>query len=429
MANHAGPVPSTRPLFYGWIIVAASFVILFAYVFMSNSAGVFFKPMLTEMGWSRGTTAAAFAISTLISGVAAPWMGILSDKYGPRLMEIVSAVFLAGGFALTAFSHSLLQLYVSYGLLIGLASGAMWTPVAATVACWFEARRGFAISLVQAGAGLGTIVGPPLSTYVIYRWDWRFAFLVLGVTMGLLTFVGAQFLRSNPQAMGLLPDGGYKRMAAAKATTRSIPSARNVSVGEALRGWPFWQVFSVHGVGSFAQQIIVVHLVAAATDREITPAVAATFFSVAGITNITGKLVMGYVSDRIGRRISLTISLSLAVAAMLWLSLASVPWMFYVFALVWGFAYGSWIPMFPAITGDLFGVRSLGGIFGLITMGNAIGGAAGAFVAGAIFDKAQSYTFVFFLAAALLVAGIVLVLLLKDPKRQGRQAASSMEKA
>jgi len=418
--NRANQIPSTNRLFYGWIIVIASFVILFSYVFMSNSTGVFFKPMLNEMGWSRGITAGAFSLGTLVAGLAAPFVGVLADKYGPRVMMISSAVFLSAGYVLASKAGNILQLYLGVGLLMGLGSGLMWTPVAAMAARWFVARRGIALSLIQAGAGAGTIVGPPIATFITYQLDWRSAFLILGLTMALLTMVAGQFLRRSPQEMGLLPDGvKLKRILETK--TESKPAAKSTTVADAMKQGAFWQVFGAHTLASFAQQVIVVHLIAAATDREITPALAATFLSVQGITNIIGKISMGFISDRIGRRISLTISLSMASLALFWLSVATEPWMFYAFAIVWGFSYGSWIPMFPAITGDLFGVTSLGGIFGWITLGNAVGGAAGALLAGIMFDKLQSYTIVFVLSASLLIVGVSLMLAIKDPKRARQQ--------
>lgn len=415
MSNLTKPILSAPRLFYGWIIVIASFVILFSFVFMSNSTGVFFKPMLNEMGWSRGLTAGAFALGTLVAGLSAPFVGVLADRYGPRVMMIACAGFLGAGYILTSLAGSVFQLYLSVGLLLGLGSGLMWTPVAATAARWFVARRGIALSLIQAGAGVGTIVGPPIATDIIYRFDWRSAFLILGLTMTFLTLVCGQFLRRSPQEMGLLPDG-KKQSPLSGVKTESTPSASSITVTEAMKKGDFWKVFWANTLASFAQQVIVVHLIAAATDKEITPAIAATFLSVQGVTNIIGKISMGLISDRIGRRISLTISLSLASIAMFWLIFAREPWMFYTFAVVWGFSYGSWIPMFPAITGDLFGVTSLGGIFGWVTLGNAVGGAAGAFLAGVIFDKVQSYTIVFILSASLLIVGVSLLLAIKDPR-------------
>jgi len=296
----------------------------------------------------------------------------------------------------------------------------MWTPVAAMAARWFVARRGIALSLIQAGAGAGTIVGPPIATFITYQLDWRSAFLILGLTMAFLTLVAGQFLRRSPQEMGLLPDG-VKLKPISETKTESKPAPKSTTVADAMKQGAFWKVFWAHTLASFAQQVIVVHLIAAATDREITPALAATFLSVQGVTNIIGKISMGFISDRIGRRISLTISLSLASLALFWLSVATEPWMFYVFAVFWGFSYGSWIPMFPAITGDLFGVTSLGGIFGWVTLGNAVGGAAGAFLAGVIFDNVQSYTIVFILSASLLIVGAYLMLAIKDPKRARQQ--------
>ncbi|MBF8264806.1 MAG: proP [Dehalococcoidia bacterium] len=420
MVNRANQIPSANRLFYGWIIVIASFVILFSFVFMSNSTGVFFKPMLNEMGWSRGITAGAFSLGTLVAGLAAPFIGVLADKYGPRVMMISSAVFLSAGYVLASKACNILQLYLGVGLLMGLGSGLMWTPVAAMAARWFVARRGIALSLIQAGAGAGTIVGPPIATFITYQLDWRSAFLILGLTMAFLTLVAGQFLRRSPQEMGLLPDG-VKLKPISETKTESKPAPKSTTVADAMKQGAFWKVFWAHTLASFAQQVIVVHLIAAATDREITPALAATFLSVQGVTNIIGKISMGFISDRIGRRISLTISLSLASLALFWLSVATEPWMFYVFAVFWGFSYGSWIPMFPAITGDLFGVTSLGGIFGWVTLGNAVGGAAGAFLAGVIFDNVQSYTIVFILSASLLIVGVYLMLAIKDPKRARQQ--------
>lgn len=420
MVNRANQIPSTNRLFYGWIIVIASFVILFSFVFMSNSTGVFFKPMLNEMGWSRGITAGAFSLGTLVAGLAAPFIGVLADKYGPRVMMISSAVFLGAGYVLASKAGNILQLYLGVGLLMGLGSGLMWTPVAAMAARWFVTRRGIALSLIQAGAGAGTIVGPPIATFITYQLDWRSAFLILGLTMAFLTLVAGQFLRRSPQEMGLLPDG-VKLKPISETKTESKPAPKSTTVADAMKQGAFWKVFWAHTLASFAQQVIVVHLIAAATDREITPALAATFLSVQGVTNIIGKISMGFISDRIGRRISLTISLSLASLALFWLSVATEPWMFYVFAVFWGFSYGSWIPMFPAITGDLFGVTSLGGIFGWVTLGNAVGGAAGAFLAGVIFDNVQSYTIVFILSASLLIVGVYLMLAIKDPKRARQQ--------
>ncbi len=416
-----GPSGRGRPrLFYGWVVVGAGLAIMTAVAGISNVRGVFYKPILTDLGWGRGETALGFSMAGLMNGFFSPLMGALADRHGPRLVGIICGSVLLVGFLATSRMESFWQLVVFYGLIVGVGLSAMWAPMASMVARWFEARRGFALAVVQTGGGLGTVVMAPLATSLILGSGWRMAYVVMGTAVGGIVLLAAQFYRASPQGMGLLPDGMYPD------SVEVIPLERLEGAGEksyslrqAVATGAFRHVALAAAVGAFSHQLMLQHLVANVIDQGINPKVAATLMSVMGLSNIVGKLIMGMISDHIGRKPSLLISLSMAAVMMFWLFLSRDLWMFYFFAAIFGWAYGSWIPMYPALVGDIFGLRAVGAIFGLVLTANFVGGFFGGLLPGYIYDVTGGYGPAFLLAGVLLLVGVVSVLTLKAPKGAG----------
>ncbi|MBI4289459.1 MAG: MFS transporter [Chloroflexi bacterium] len=421
------------PFFYGWAIVAAASATIGLTAGISNAQGVFVKPLQAEFGWTRATVAGALAISNIIAAILAPFMGQLADKYGPRAMIAVCGLFTGGAYLLMSGVGALWQFYLIFAIFLAVGNSANWGTVGPTVSRWFFAKRGLAQGIVQAGAGLGTIIFPPLATYLILTRNWRYAYIVLGLLIVLLVGGMAFIYRRRPQDIGLAPDGRPAPIPEPGAATigsgsgplpvANKPGGATVSMQHEM-GFTFRQAMGTRSfrllafialAASFVQQMMLLHLVPHATDVGFSPAVAATFMSVLGVTNIVGKITMGTVSDHIGRRNSLIISFGLAAAMLFWLLVARSSWSLYLFAAVYGFAYGSWIPMFPAIASDLFGLGSLGAIYGAVMASNSIGGALGAFLGGHIFDVTESYDYAFLTASALLMAGIVCLLVLRLP--------------
>ncbi|MEE8472806.1 MAG: MFS transporter, partial [Dehalococcoidia bacterium] len=210
--------------------------------------------------------------------------------------------------------------------------------------------------------------------------------------------------RSPDRAAVLPPEGGG-----------GAPE-RDFTLREAVATGAFRHLALAAAVGAFSHQLMLQHLVANAIDQGITPKVAATLMSVIGLSNIVGKLVMGMISDRFGRMRLLVFSLGLAAVMMFWLFLSRDLWMFYIFAVIFGWAYGSWIPMYPALVGDIFGLGSVGAIFGLVLTSNFVGGFFGGFLTGYIYDITGGYGPAFLLGGALLLGGVVSVLTLKVPE-------------
>lgn len=373
--------------------------------------------------------AGAFALAHITAAALAPMMGLLADKYGPRIMIFLSGLFTGGTYLLISGVTALWQFYLIFAVTMGIGKSTTWGSVGPTISRWFVVKRGLAQGIVQAGAGLGTVVFPLLATYLIFTHSWRFAYLVLGLLLAGLIGLLSLIYQSSPQKMGLQPDGNAqppaKDISGKKPRTNppihvSRFPEKSLTLRQALKTRSFRLLAFAALVSNFTQQLVLVHLVPHATDVGFSPAVAAIFMSVLGVFNIIGKLTMGIVSDYIGRRNSLIISFSLAVGMLFWLMIARDAWAFYLFAAVYGFAYGSWIPMFPAIAGDLFGLGALGAIYGALSSSTSIGGAMGPIFAGWIFDVTQSYNYAFIAAAASLMTGIVFLFMIRLPGRGER---------
>ncbi|MBI2918182.1 MAG: MFS transporter [Chloroflexi bacterium] len=405
-------------LYYGWVIVAAAFLEHIISVGTFNSQGVFLKPILSDFGWSRGTVAGAFALANVVAGLSAPFTGMLLDKYGPRVLLAGGGLLVAAGYLLTAQATTLLQFYIFVVLFQGIGRSSVSSGVIPVIPRWFEGKRGLTQGIVQAGGGLGTMLVPPVATYMVLSFGWQDAYLVLalGIALGYLAL--SRIFRRGPEEMGLRRQGSDE----APPNVSRRPAGRHAGQGttgftlrQAFRTRALWQFVVIGAVVSFSQLLVMTHLVAHATDKGLSPVVAATFVSVIGLSNAVGKLVMGFVSDRIGRRASMIVSFSLAGAMLLWLMAARDAWAFYAFAAVFGFAYGSWMPMFPSLTADLFGVASLGAIYGIVRASTNLGGALGSYAGGYIFDLTHSYSYAFLSGTVLLGVGIVLMLTLKPP--------------
>ena len=404
------------PVFYGWIIVGISTLILTLGLGMLQSFGVFFKPIASEFQWTRDVTAAAFSIFGVVEAIVTPASGFFVDRYGPRTVLAISGILAGVGYFLISQIHALWQFYLFFGLIIGVSNGAAYTPIVSTINRWFVEKRGLALGIVVSGVGVGTMVIPPLTAYLIESFgSWRMAYIFLAALLGIGITGAALFMRRSPQEMGLVPYGHIHTK-----DMNKLKNQINLSLREALRHRAFWIIFFVGAFSFGGLSLILVHLVNYATDPGIglTTKIAATFISVLGLSSIAGKIGMGTISDRIGRKTALVICCGLAGAMMFLLPVAKSLWSLYIFSAIFGFAYGGWTPVLPAIVGELFGLRSMGTIFGATSLGGSLGSALAAYLGGAAFEMTRSYVLAFIMGGVALAVAALLVLLIKEPTKQ-----------
>jgi MFS family permease len=393
--------------FYGYLVVLAGFLILVLMYGTLYSFGVFFKPVLMEFGWTRAITSGAYSLCFLLSGVVAIAAGRLNDKFGPRAVMSCSGFLLGIGYFLMAKIATIWELYLCYGVIVGVGMGGGIAPSLSTVARWFVKRRGLMTGLTIAGTGTGTLVTPLVANWLISTYNWRTSFTIIGIAVVILIVGLAQFLIRDPGRKGLSPYG------AGTVADRSNLDAAGLSLQEAVRTAQLWILFAIYVFAGFFVQVIIVHVVIHATGLGISPVSAASVLSVAGVGSLVGRIMGGGVSDRFGNKPTVISALILTGAGFIWLLVARELWMLYIFAIIFGLAYGEILCMMSLLPAELFGLRSQGVILGIIIFASTVGGGIGPVVAGRIFDITGNYQIAFMICVVVAIAGLILAIFIR----------------
>lgn len=410
-------VENVKPkFFYGYIIVLAAFFILVILHGTMYTFGVFFKPLLTEFGWTRAETSVAYSLYMVVHGLLFIVTGRLNDKLGPRIVMTVCGLFFGFGFLLMSQVSAIWQLYLFYGVIIGIGLSGGFVPLTSTVARWFVKRRGLMTGIVVSGIGLGTMIMPPVANWLISSYGWRISYIVVGSIALVLVVLAAQFLRRDPTRMGQLPYGVDE--VKEEGLTLEVGG---FSLREAIRTRQFWTLCAVFLGFGFCLQVIMVHIVPHAIDMGISPAIAASILTVIGGLGIVGRVIMGGGGDRIGNKLALIISFFLMAIALSLVVIAKELWMLYLFAAILGFGYGGLVAVYSPLVADLFGLRAHGTIFGVVASSATMGGAIGPLLAGYIFDITGSYHLAFLICVIIGVIAFILTILLRPTSREGRR--------
>jgi OFA family oxalate/formate antiporter-like MFS transporter len=397
-------------VFYGWVVVGGAFAVLFTAYGAQYSFGVFFQALLDEFGWSRASLSGVFSVYAFLYCVFGLGAGRLTDLWGPRAVIAMGGALLGAGLAGMGAVSALWHPYVLYGLVAALGMSTAYVPCNATVVKWFVARRGLALGIASSGGSLGTFFLPPLAAVLVRVLGWRRAYVLFGLGIFLVLTLVARLMRRDPEALGLAPDGG--RAAAAVP----LPPATDWPLGRALRTRAFWLVFGTFTATWIPVFIPLVHVVPFARDLGVAPLPAATVVSVLGIAAVTGRLVMGAVSDRIGRKPALALVLALQGLAFLGFArVAGLPSL-YAAAVAFGFSYGAVSTLFPAVVGDFFGREQAGSLVGVLFALAGSMAAWGPLGAGAIYDRTGSYSGAFLGSALLNAVSLALLALARPPR-------------
>jgi MFS family permease len=415
-------VPSAlapRRLFYGWVIVALSWINQGLGYTLWYSFSIFLVALIQQFGWDRGSTAAVFSVCLLVGSLAGPLVGALVDRLGPRLVVPLGAALAALGLATCAFIDQPWQFYLAFGVVAGLGvTGIGLVPNNAVVSRWFVRRQGAAAGLASTGVGAGIFLLIPQIQAVIQQQGWRAAYLAMAVTLlGVLVPLNLLFQRSSPHQLSLEPDGEP-----APTGDEPSPSApRRIVVDEAwaAREWTlaaasrtrrFWLLFAGLGAATFAQQLLLVHQVAFLVDLGRPMWLAAWVAGLYGLFAIPAKILLGAACDRYGRELTFAVGTTAFILAFPMLVLAGQSdglGLILAYALLVGIGLATIGPIAPGMVADVFGGQSYGLIFGAILISTGLGGALGPWLAGWIFDVSGDYRLAFtaaILAAALAVA-------------------------
>ena len=402
-------------VFYGYVVVVAALCILIAVYSTYYAFGVFFKPMLAEFGWTTAMVSGAFSISMVVQSLIGVVVGILTDRLGSRIVMTLCGFLLAIGYLLMSQVNAAWQLYVFYGVVIGIGMSGSFVPLTSTVARWFIKRRGIMTGVILSGGGIGALIGPPVATRLISTYHWRVSYLIMGGAVLVVVTLAAHFLRRDPTQMGQVPygeSGGKQRLGI---------GTWGFSLKEAAYTGQFYILSAMHFCFGFGMFALMVHIVPHTTELGFPALTAANIPATIGGLIIVGRLLLGRAADRFGNRPIFIIGFILMSAAVLWLVTAKEIWTLYLFAAVFGFATGGMGTSQSPLVAELFGLHSHGLILAITGGGFTMGAAVGPFVAGYLFDIAGNYRGAFLVCTAISIIGLILTLLLTPVKAEPRK--------
>src|SRR5262245_32265442 len=375
-------------LFYGWVVVGVSALITCVGTGALFSLGVFLKPIEESMGWSRTGISTIALLNWTFMGVGSLLWGMLSDRYGGRVVALIGGVLLGLGLLLSSQVTALWQLHVTFGVMVGLAAGAFYAPLTATATRWFTAKRGLAVALVSAGIGVGVLVVSPLVRWIISVSDWRMAMIVLGDLAWLVIIPAALLIREHTGAA----DGAAPFAAAA---------GPDFSPAEVVRSPQFWAIALTHFGCCAAHSGPIFHMVTHAIDQGVAGMTAATVLSVSGLSSVLGRIATGVLADRFGAKRTLIVGLALQAVMVSFYLLARDAGAFYGLALFFGATYGGVMPLYALLTQEYFGDKVMGTAYGGVFLISTLGMGLGSFAGGWLYDQFGSYVWMFITSATI----------------------------
>lgn len=402
-------------IYQGWMVVVAGFFLVLILYGAYYCFGVFLKPMLSELGWTRAMTSGAFSTYMVTHGAFAIIAGLLSDKFGAQAVVVAGTLLVGLGYGLVSLISVPWHFYVCFGLMVGIGMGTAYVPPVSIVTRWFVSRKGLALGIVASGVGVGQMVMPPLVKYWINAFGWRTSFIIVGIMVCLIGVPAALLLRQPPSGMGR-PTDSESDITAKKSGPTTI-SQEEWTVREAVTTLSFALLLGIFAAFVFGVSIVAAHLVAHVEDTGIAPVPAALVLTMMGGSGIFGRIVMGWVADKTGSRIILVACMILLTSLLLLLIWAKDLWLFYTIAAFFGMAYGGVLPVMIKMSSDFFGIRSTGSIFGILIFGATMSGAIGVPLAGYVYDTTGNYSAAFLIGGIIMAAGSILSFIVKSPEK------------
>lgn len=379
---------SRKPIFYGWIIVATCFIILFAFNgVIINTFGVFFKPVSESMGWSRATFSVALGIGAIAMAVGSPFVGRVMDSIGASRTMLAGCLLCGIGMMWLGKATHLWHFYVLFAVVgLGLAATTA-IPVSLLIANWFTRKRGKAMGLAFMGTSAGGMVMNPVNTRLLHELGWRNSYIVLGIAMLIVTLpLVFFFVRTRPSDLKLVPDGEA-------AETHTHVALTGHTLNEAIRTSAFWFIAANMFLTTFMAQAIGVHCVPYLTDIGHSDMRAAWTYGISLGFMTLGKVVLGAIADRKGSRPTFVLS-AIMTAIGIGILMGATPFSIaLLFAVVYGFPQGGPLTLTPMVTADCHGLSNFGAIFGAVSFFSILGAAVGPIVVGKMYDMTEPNTY------------------------------------
>ena len=407
---------------YAWIVGAVTFIALMGAAGFRATPSVLIVPLQNEFGWNRAVISVAVSINLILFGLTGPFAAALMDRFGLRVVTVGALITVASGALLTTVMSSPWQLYLLWGVVVGLGTGCMASVLAATVAGrWFVQRRGLVLGALTAAGATGQLIFLPGLGWLAQNAGWRLAAISVAAAALAVVPVVAIFLRNRPSDLGLRAYGATEADTALLTSGSPIANAfRGLRIG--VRSRDFWLLGGSFFIcGASTNGLIGTHLIPASIDHGMTEVTAASMLAVIGVFDVIGTLASGYLTDRFDSR-----WLLFSYYGLRGLSLLLLPFVFgspqfalILFIVFYGLDWVATVPPTVQLARRVFGAQNFAIVYGWIFAAHQMGAASIAFAAGAVRTVFGDYQLAFMSSGllCLLAAGLVLRIAREKPGR------------
>lgn len=399
-----------RDLKKSYLTVTAGVVIMFllgaAYIW-----GVYITPLSQHFGWSRKTVSMPFSVFLICYTAGMIIGGRLVDKFDARKISTIGSALFGLGYLFSGFARTILSFCLTYGVISGFGTGLAYvTSVVAANKC-FPHKKGLVSGIIIFGFGAGAFLLAPLTKSIINSFNYQTAFITLGAVFTLITLMASQFIYIPPQtteSSATIVDTKVKNFLPSELFSYPLFYA----------AWAVWFLNLSSGLGAMG------HIVPFAEKNGMSAIKAAFLLSIIALSNGAGRVIMGTLSDKIGRIKTLTFAAAL-MTAVSWgfaninslISSTDITKM-YILSIFFGIAFGTFLVLYPTTTAELFGTKYLGTNYGILFSSYGAGGLLGPFIFGRIYDKTLNYKSAFTLSVVMSLAGFIIALYLLSKTRK-----------
>lgn len=401
---------------YRWVVLAAVFFITFMTLGTRSTLGVFFKSIIDDLGWNRGTLSMVVAVNVWFGGFIQPFIGSVMDRYGVKWLFLISSVVFGIGIGLMSLTNSIGYLLAVYGVLLSLAmAGTSISLGNAVVAQWFPAnRRGLALGINNSAMAIGQFSMVWISAQLLAAAGWRTSHVYLGIMALVITVPMVFLIPQRRQQAKQQGDGGQRRVAQGPLDSDSWR--------EAVRSAPLWQINGSYFVCGMTVALFT-HFIPFATDRGFTNEKAAFVFGMLSVFAVIGGVLSGAISDRLGRKNVMGLAYAVRGISFALLLFWRHELALYTFAVVAGLSWLATPTSVAALTSEVYGMRALGTLNGIALLLHQIGYGASVWLAGVLFDATGSYDISFGLAVAALIGASLVSFGIAERRYSSRYAA------
>ncbi len=414
-----GVDPKGRVFYYhhAWGIVAIIAAMQMVGAAMRMAFGVLIDPLTQTFGWSQSEVTIAYAITSVVTALASPLAGMMGDRYGARKSMAVGSVLFLIGMVLTGVVRHPWHLYLTFGLIMGIAQAIFLVPLIPAAMTWFRRHLGIGMGAIMAAWGLGPALAAPIVGLLIQELGWRDAVWAIAAGSGLVMAAMVLIFRDRPSDRGVLPYGslpGDPIEVSKKVTDRTRVEE---FAGYIRKTSAYWNMSSIHFLGCVGHAVILVYLVPLAINEGISLVAAASLLTVVSGVSVVTRIITPVMSERRGTKPTMALWYFLQGVTVVMLFWTHDLWMFYAFAIVFGIGYGGEAGGFPILNRQYYGHAPVGSAYGTQMFGAGLGMALGGWLGGPIYDITGSYDLALIISIVASIGGMVSIFTLQSTSR------------